>query len=96
MNSIQGRVFKQDNVRPQTSVVTQNALKSVDMLSWPTRSPNLSAIEHVWDIIGQHHPQSAMTVPVLTQQVQQTWNSISQSDIWFLYDTMHARLHSKF
>lgn len=97
MNSIQGGVFQQDNARPHTAVVSQRALQSVDMLPWPARSPDLSPIEHVWDIIGrqlQHHPQPALTVPVLTAQVQQAWNSIPQSDIRNLYDTMHSRLQA--
>ncbi|GBN97222.1 Golgin subfamily A member 5 [Araneus ventricosus] len=77
MNSIQGGVFQQDNTHPHTTVVTQHALQSVDMLPWPARSPDLSPIEHVWDFIGrqlQHHPQPALTVPVLTDQMQQAWN----------------------
>ncbi|GBO26386.1 hypothetical protein AVEN_13426-1 [Araneus ventricosus] len=97
MNSIQGGVFQQDNARPHTPVVTQHVLQSVDMLPWPARSPDLSPIEHVWNIIGrqlQRHPQSALTVPVLTYQMQQAWNSIPQTDIRHLYDTMHARLHA--
>ncbi|GBM44005.1 hypothetical protein AVEN_218153-1 [Araneus ventricosus] len=66
------------------------------MLPWPVRSPDLSPIEHVWDIIGrkiQRHPQPALTVPLLTDQVKQAWNSIPKTDIRHLYDTMHARLH---
>ncbi|GBN09856.1 hypothetical protein AVEN_59527-1 [Araneus ventricosus] len=97
MNSIQGCVCQQDNARPHTAVVTQHALRSFNMLTWPARSPNLSPIEHVWDIIGRQlecHPQPALTVPVLIDQVQQAWNSIPQTDIWHLYDTMHARLHA--
>ncbi|GFU10738.1 nose resistant to fluoxetine protein 6 [Trichonephila clavipes] len=53
------------------------------MLPWPARSPYLSLIENVWDIIGQplqHHPQPGLTVSVLTQ-AQQAWNSIPLSDI---------------
>ncbi|GBM13591.1 hypothetical protein AVEN_84136-1 [Araneus ventricosus] len=87
MNSIQGGVFQQNNARPHTAVVTQHALQSADMLPWPARSPDLSPIEHVWDIIGrqlQRHPQPALTVPVLTDQVQQAWNSIPQTDIRYL------------
>ncbi|GBN87752.1 hypothetical protein AVEN_148099-1 [Araneus ventricosus] len=97
MSSIQGGVFQQVNARPHTVVVTQHSLHSVDMLPWPTRSPDLSPIEHALDIIGrqlQSHPHLTLTVPVLTDQVQQAWNSIPQTDIRHLYDTMHARLHA--
>ena len=54
MNSIQGGVFQQDNARHHTALVTQQALQSVDMLPWPARSPDLSPIEHVWDINTNH------------------------------------------
>ncbi|GBN08610.1 hypothetical protein AVEN_238085-1 [Araneus ventricosus] len=97
MNSIQGGGFQLDNSRPHTAVVTQHALQSVDMLPWPARSPDISPNEHVWDIIRrqlQRHPQPALAVPVLTDQVQQGWNSIPQTDIRHLYDTMHTRLHT--
>ncbi|GBM08727.1 Microtubule-actin cross-linking factor 1, isoforms 1/2/3/5 [Araneus ventricosus] len=97
MSSIQGGIFQQDNARPHTAAVSQHALQGVDILPWPARSPDLSPTEHVWDIIGrklQHYPLPAQTVPVLTAQVQQAWNSIPQSDIRHLYDTMHARLQA--
>ena len=97
MNSIQGGVFQQDNACPYAVLITQLALQSADMLPWPARSPDLSPIEHVWDISKrqlQHHPQPALTIPVLAEQVQQAWNFIPQSDIRHLYDTMHARLEA--
>ncbi|GBM52646.1 hypothetical protein AVEN_68331-1 [Araneus ventricosus] len=53
MNSNQEGVFQQNNARPHTAVVTQHALRCVDMLPWTARSPDLSPIENVWDIIGR-------------------------------------------
>ncbi|GFX08353.1 HTH_Tnp_Tc3_2 domain-containing protein [Trichonephila clavipes] len=35
---------------------------------------------------------TALTIPVLIDQVQQAWKSIPQTDIRHLYDTMYARL----
>ncbi|GFW17901.1 uncharacterized protein TNCV_1135011 [Trichonephila clavipes] len=69
MNSIQWGVFHQDNASPHTAVVAHRALQIFGILLWPARSLDLSPTEHVWDIIGrqlQHHPQPALTVPVLT------------------------------
>ncbi|GBM10967.1 hypothetical protein AVEN_171446-1 [Araneus ventricosus] len=97
MNSIQGDVFQQDNARPHTALVTQHDQQSVDILPWSSRSPDLSPIEHVLDIIGrqlQRHPQPALTAPVLTDKMQQAWNTIPKTDIRHLYNTMHARLHA--
>ncbi|GBM88098.1 hypothetical protein AVEN_190495-1 [Araneus ventricosus] len=93
INSIQGVFYN----RITLAVVTQHALPSVDMLPWSARSPDLSPIEYVWDIIGrqlQRHPQPALTVSKLPDQEQQVWNSIQQTATRHLHDTMHARLHS--
>ncbi|GFV44220.1 uncharacterized protein TNCV_4543521 [Trichonephila clavipes] len=94
MNSIQGVVFQPNNALPHTIVLTERDLQSVDMLPWPARTSNQSLIKHVWDIIRRqlkHHPHSALTVPVLTLQVQQAWDIIPQSDIRHLYYTsIHA------
>lgn len=38
----------------------------------------------------QHHPQPALTVPVLTEQVQQAWNSIRQNNITCMTEYMHV------
>ncbi|GBM54524.1 hypothetical protein AVEN_198042-1 [Araneus ventricosus] len=72
-------------------MIIRDSSKSADMLPWPARSPDLSPVEHVWDITGrqlQRHPQPTLTIPVLTDQVQQPWNSILQTDIRHLY--MHV------
>jgi transposase len=56
----------------------------INRLPWPPRSPDLSPIEHVWDIIGsrllnlQHPPE---TLAALRHEVEVAWNEIPQEDI---------------
>ncbi|GFV33580.1 uncharacterized protein TNCV_4566951 [Trichonephila clavipes] len=47
MNSIQGRVFQQDNSGSHTTIDTQWALHGVDMLPWNMGSPDLSPVKHI-------------------------------------------------
>ena len=44
-------LFQQDNARLHTAAATQRALRGVQQLPWPERSPDLSPIEHVWDMM---------------------------------------------
>ncbi|GFW41414.1 transposable element Tcb2 transposase [Trichonephila clavipes] len=46
-------IFQQDNACPHTACISQHALRGVQMLPWPAYSPDLSPIEHVWDVIGR-------------------------------------------
>lgn len=56
-------VYQQDNARPYTALFTMNELQvnTVNTLTWPSRSPGLATIEHVFDILQRrirrnHHP----------------------------------------
>ncbi|GFX94532.1 transposable element Tcb1 transposase [Trichonephila clavipes] len=48
-------VFQQDNARPHVAKTVKSYLDSqtVQLLPWPAYSPDMSPIEHVWDIVGR-------------------------------------------
>ena len=47
-------LFQQDNARPHTPAATQRALRGVQQLPCLARSPDLSPIEHVWDMMKRN------------------------------------------
>ena len=92
-----GLVLQQDNARPHTSSVAKNALadNNVEFLQWPARSPDLSPIEHIWDVIQRKlnidYPPS-VNLDQLAQRVQTAWNEIEQSSIQHLIKSVPKRL----
>ncbi|GFV34600.1 transposable element Tcb1 transposase [Trichonephila clavipes] len=64
-----------------------NCLAAYQTLPWPTRSPDPSPIEHVWDMMGRrlHLPGN---VDDLVTQLEQIWQEIPQETIRVLYHSM--------
>ncbi|CAH1964740.1 unnamed protein product [Acanthoscelides obtectus] len=89
--------FQQDNARPHVARVTIDFFQhnDVTLLPWPPRSPDLSPIEHVWDMMGrrllnlQRPPQ---TLEALREELVVAWNEIPQEDIDHLTRTMPRRV----
>ncbi|GFX75694.1 transposable element Tcb1 transposase [Trichonephila clavipes] len=47
MQRLPGAIFQQDNARPHTARLSQDCLCTDTKLNWPTRSSDLSPIEHI-------------------------------------------------
>ncbi|UYV83093.1 SETMAR [Cordylochernes scorpioides] len=87
-------LYQQDNVRPHTARISQQALQDVQMLPWPPFSPDLSPIEHVWDIIGRrlHALPQPRSEDELWQMVEREWRAIPQDAIRTLIDSLPRRV----
>ncbi|GFX21842.1 transposable element Tcb1 transposase [Trichonephila clavipes] len=79
--------------RPHTARVSQDNLRTVTTLPWPTRFPDSSPIEHIWDHLGRRvgHPTS---LNELEARLQQIWNEMSQDIIQNLHASMPNRIAS--
>ena len=88
-------VLHDDNARPHRARIVQQFLQqnNVDHLDWPARSPDLSPIEHVWDILGQRVRQRVprpRTLQALGAALQE-WRKIPQLQIARLIRSMRHR-----
>ncbi|KFM64088.1 Transposable element Tcb1 transposase, partial [Stegodyphus mimosarum] len=89
-------IFQRDNARPHSARICQHALQGIQMLPWPPYSPDLSSIEHVWDVIGRR----LQTLPLprsedeLWKMVEREWRAIHQDTIRTLIDSMPRRVSS--
>ncbi|UYV62578.1 Transposase [Cordylochernes scorpioides] len=94
LQGVPNALYQQDNARPHTARISQQALQDVQMLPWPPYSPDLSPIEHVWDIIGRrlHALPQPRSEDDLWQMVEREWRAIPQDDIRTLIDSLPRRV----
>ena len=60
----------------------------MDVLSWPAKSPDLSPIEHAWDVLHRRVScPSPATLAELKRYLQQEWNAIPQIQIQRLIES---------
>jgi transposase len=92
------QIFQQDNARPHTAKITQKYLSDnfMPLLPWPARSPDLSLIEHIWDVIGRklrtEYHQPPTSLQALEVRVVEQWNAIPLQMVQELYDSMPRRI----
>lgn len=92
-------IFQQDNAPAHTAAGVSRFLDNagVRRLPWPSRSPDLNPIEHVWDAIARNinaRPQVADSLQQLRDWVQQEWNDLSQAYIDDLIDSLPRRIRA--
>ncbi|UYV75067.1 EPM2AIP1 [Cordylochernes scorpioides] len=94
LQGVPNALYQQDNARPHTARISQQALQDVQMLPWPPYSPDLSPIEHVWDIIGRrlHALPQPRSENELWQMVEREWRAIPQDAIRTLIDSLPRRV----
>ncbi|UYV71802.1 hypothetical protein LAZ67_9000462 [Cordylochernes scorpioides] len=94
LQEVPNALYQQDNARPHTARISQQALQDVQMLPWPPYSPDLSPIEHVWDIIGRrlHALPQPRSEDELWQMVEREWRAIPQDAIRTLIDSLPRRV----
>ena len=67
----------------------------MQLLPWPAYSPNISPIEHVWDLIVwrlAHDSHPAAPKDELRLHIQAIWNYIQQAVIQNLFYSMPSRI----
>ncbi|UYV82610.1 hypothetical protein LAZ67_22000130, partial [Cordylochernes scorpioides] len=94
LHGVPNALYQQDNARPHTARISQQALQDVQMLPWPPYSPDLSPIEHVWNIIGRrlHALPQPRSEDELWQMVEREWRAIPQDAIRTLIDSLPRRV----
>ena len=89
-------LLQQDNARPHVAQVIRNHLhnQQIETLPWPAVSPDLSPLEHLWDVMERclrRRSVEPANHQQLAQALQELWNAIPQRQIVHLINSMRRR-----
>ncbi|GFY22068.1 transposable element Tcb2 transposase [Trichonephila clavipes] len=101
LQGLPGAVFQQDNARPHVAKTVKYYLDSqqVQLLPSPAYSPDMSPIEHEWDIVGRRIARDLRTVASTDElwlRIQTIWNTLPQTDIKNLFNSNAASCSSSY
>lgn len=96
---IQREIFQHDNARPHTARVTVDFLEqqNVNVIRWPSRSPDLNPIEHLWDELDRRVRQRQpppQNLQQLEQALQYEWQRIPRVRTQRLIESMPRRVRA--
>jgi transposase len=92
----QRELFQQDKARPHTARVSMDYLEqnNINVLPWPSKSPDLNPIEHLWDQLDKRVRQRQpppQTLDQLRLMLQQEWRTIPRNNVRNLIESMPRR-----
>lgn len=92
-------VFQHDNDPKHTSKLVQKWLddKGYEVLIWPSQSPDMNPIEHIWyqvKVALQKYDTHAKSVNELWERFQDEWNKISKERCLAVIESMPRRLEA--
>ncbi|KAI4873948.1 hypothetical protein NFI96_010167 [Prochilodus magdalenae] len=81
-----GFLLVHNNAWPNVARVCRQFLENegIDTIDWPTRSPDLNPIEHLWDVMFRsipRHQVALQTVQELSDALVQIWEEIPQDTL---------------
>ena len=89
----QNFVFQDDNARPHRARVATDFLtqQGIGSLPWPAKSPDMSPMEHLWDVLGRsvraRQPQP-VNLDNLSVALQEEWRRIPRATVRRLIASM--------
>ena len=90
-------IFQQDNARPHTSRSTRRWFTDheIEVLEWPSQSPDLNPIENLWDIISRRLQCQTWRKPdELWQKILDIWTALPTDILHGLIASMPSRLQA--
>ena len=90
-------IFMHDGAPPHTANVTSTLLQreAIDVMDWPSRSPDLNPIEHLWDHMKQqlNSPNNIIrNIAELRAEINRIWDDIPQAYIRRLIQSCRRRV----
>lgn len=94
-----GGILQHDGARAHTANVTRNfiAQNGIDVLDWPALSPDMSPIEHIWDMLKRRvyaRVNPPENLAQLRQALIEEWDNIPQRCIAEKVLSMRRRCQS--
>lgn len=87
-------IFQQDNHPVHKSKLIKDYLKNnnINLLSWPSNSPDLNPIENLWKLVKDKLSFETLTKDNFEEKVRESINSIEMEKIYNMISSMHIRI----